>query len=47
MEKIPKVSGVLGGNSCEIFRNIPQKTPMKTDAFSELLQQLLINKRSI
>ena len=46
MEKIPKVSGVLGGNS-RIFRNIPQKTCMKTDAFSELLQQLLRNKRSI
>ena len=28
MKKIPKMSGVLRGNCCEICRNIPQKTPM-------------------
>ena len=25
MEKIPEISGVLRGNCCEIYRNIPQK----------------------
>ena len=52
------MSGVLRGNCCETCRNIPQrKTPYewvyqekffnKTDAFSERLQQFLINKINI
>ena len=51
MEKIPKMSGVLQGSCCETCGNILQKTPMKdftknkTDAFSECLQQRLINKK--
>ena len=28
MKKITKMSGVLRGNYCETFRNIPQKAPM-------------------
>ena len=28
MKKIPNMSGVLRGNSCETCRNIPQKVPM-------------------
>ena len=39
MEKIPKMSGILRDNCCE--------TCLKTDAFLERLQQLLINKRNI
>ena len=45
----------MRGNCCETCRNILQKTPMKEftennslirqDAFSESLQQLLINKK--
>ena len=29
MEKIPKTSGVLQSNCCEICHHIPQKIPMK------------------
>ena len=57
MQKIPKMSVVFRGNCCETCRNIPQKTPMngltknnpliRSYAFSECLQQHLINKRNI
>ena len=39
------MSGVLRGNCCEIFHNILyEKFFDKTNAFSERLQHLLINK---
>ena len=47
--KVPKIKGVLRGNCCETFHNIPQKTPKKEftrkeffnalDDFSEHLHQ--------
>ena len=44
MRKISKMSGVLQGNCCETYRDIPQTREM---FFSECVQQLLINKRNI
>ena len=29
MEKIPKMTGLLRGNFCEAYHNIPQKTPRR------------------
>ena len=45
MEKTPKWSGILRGNCCETYRNIPQKT--STNEFTKknsLVRQILFQK---